>query len=196
MRIALAWTILVDTIIWYAWLAMHGQRIFPDKLPLELCDASLALSIIALFTLNPLVFDVVYYTASAGTAMALLTPNLWEPFPSFGTVQFFVAHGLTLSTVLYLLWSRQARPRPGSPVRAIVFVNCWAAIAGTTDWLCKTNFMYLLAKPQNASMLDFLGPWPWYLLTTEAVAFCLFQLLYLPFRKPAAEAVRKQTPQN
>jgi hypothetical integral membrane protein (TIGR02206 family) len=196
LRIGLAWAILVDTVIWYAWMATHGEHIYPSKLPLELCDASLGLAIIALFTLSPLVFDVVYYTASAGTAMALLTPNLWEPFPSFGTVQFFVAHGLTLSAVLYLLWSGQMRPRPGSPIRAMIFVNLWAVVAGTADWLFTTDFMYLRAKPQNASLLDLLGPWPWYILAAEAVAFCLFLLLYLPFRKPVAGPVHEQMQQN
>ncbi|HVU45082.1 MAG TPA: TIGR02206 family membrane protein [Terracidiphilus sp.] len=184
LRFTLAWAILIDTVIWYAWMVAHGEHIFPSKLPLELCDASLGLAIIALFTLSPVIFDLVYYTSAAGTSMALLTPNLWEPFPSFGTVQFFVAHGLTLSAVLFLLWSGQARPRRGSPFRAMIFVNCWAAIAGTFDWLLKTDFMYLRAKPQDASLLDLLGPWPWYIFSAEAVAFFLFLLLYLPFRKP------------
>jgi hypothetical integral membrane protein (TIGR02206 family) len=188
LRVGLAWAILVDTVLWYGYMALHHETIFPDRLPLELCDASLVLCVIALLTLRPVVFDVVYYTGIAGTSMALLTPNLWEPFPSFPTIQFFIAHGLTLAGVLYLLWSDQARPRPGSVGRAMLFVNLWAGVAGAADWAFKTDFMYLRAKPGNASLLDLLGPWPWYILSGEAVAFCLFLLLYLPFRKPVKSA--------
>ena len=38
---------------------MHGQRMFPDHLPLELCDLSMWLVLIALLTLKPAVFDAV-----------------------------------------------------------------------------------------------------------------------------------------
>jgi hypothetical integral membrane protein (TIGR02206 family) len=187
LRLGLAVALLLDTAVYYGYLATHGQLTFPGHLPLELCDASLCLVIITLFTVNKAVFDLAYYGALAGATMALLTPNLWEPFPSFGTVQFFVAHGLTVAGVLCLLWSGQARPRPGSVARAMLGVNIFAVFVGAFDFYFKTNYMYLRAKPQNASLLSFLGPWPWYLVATEAVALCLFFLLYLPFRpsKPA-----------
>ena len=115
--------------------------------------------------------------------MALLTPNLWEQFPSFATVQFFAAHGLVVTAVLYLVWSRQARPRRGSVGRAMLAVNCFAAFDGAFDAIFKTNYMYLRAKPENMSLLSFLGPWPWYIVSSEAVALGLFLLLYLPFRR-------------
>jgi hypothetical integral membrane protein (TIGR02206 family) len=117
--------------------------------------------------------------------MALLTPDLWEPFPSWPTIQFFIAHGLVVTSALYLVWSRQARPRPGSIARAMLVLNIYVAIAGTFDLIFKTNYIYLLAKPQNASLLDFLGGWPWYIAASEGIAFGLFLLLYLPFRQSA-----------
>jgi hypothetical integral membrane protein (TIGR02206 family) len=181
LRIGVAVVLLLDSVVYYGYLVFRGQLTFPDHLPLELCDASLCLIIIALFTLNKSVFDLAYYGALAGATMALLTPNLWEAFPSFGTVQFFVAHGLIVTGALYLAWSGQARPRPGSVGRAMLAINVFAALVGAFDFIFKTDYMYLRAKPQNASLLDFLGPWPWYLVAAEGVALALFLLLYLPF---------------
>jgi hypothetical integral membrane protein (TIGR02206 family) len=181
-RIGLAFILLLDSALFYGYMAFHGQLTFPNHLPLELCDASLCLVIIALFTLNKTIFDLAYYGALAGASMALLTPNLWEPFPSFTTVQFFVAHGLIVAGALYLVWSKQARPRPGSVGRAMLGVNVFAAFVGTFDFTFKTNYMYLRNKPPNASLLDLLGPWPRYILAAEAVAWLVFLLLYLPFR--------------
>jgi len=186
VRLTLAVLLLADTAVYYAYQATHGQLTFPDHLPLELCDASLCLVILSLFTLNTLVFDLAYYGALAGATMALLTPNILEPFPTFGSVQFFVAHGLTVAGVLYLVWSGEARPRPWSVARAMLWVNLYAACVGTFDYLYKTDYMYLRAKPQNASLLSLLGPWPWYLVATEFVALAIFVLLYLPFRKSSA----------
>jgi hypothetical integral membrane protein (TIGR02206 family) len=189
LRIGLAVSLLLDSVVYYGYLIFRGQLTFPDHLPLELCDASLCLIIIALFTLNKTVFDLAYYGALAGATMALMTPNLWEAFPSFGTVQFFVAHGLIVTGALYLAWSGQARPRPGSVPRAMIAVNIFAAFLGAFDFIFKTDYMYLRAKPQNASLLDFLGPWPWYLVGAEGVASIAFLLLYLPFRSPAKIAM-------
>jgi hypothetical integral membrane protein (TIGR02206 family) len=188
LRVGLAVLILLDAALYYGYLAWHGQLTFPDHLPLELCDASLCLIIVALITLNRTVVDLAYYGALAGATMALLTPNISGPFPSFWTIQFFVDHGLIVTGALYLVWSKLARPRPGSVGRAMLAVNIFAVCVGTFDYIFKTDYMYLRAKPQNASLLNFLGPWPWYLLAAEGVAFVVFLLLYLPFRRSAQDA--------
>ena len=52
------------------------------------------------------------------------------------------------------------------------------AINGLTGW----NYGYLCRKPAAPSLLDLLGPWPWYLLALEGVALATFWLLALPWR--------------
>ena len=188
LRIGFGVVLLSNAMVWYGYLALHGQLIFPDQLPLELCDVTLILTVIALFTLNRAIFDLAYYGALAGTSMALLTPDLWEAFPSFGTVEFFVAHGLVVSAVLYLVGSRRARPRPGSVARAMLALNVYAALVGVFDWRFKTDYMYLRSKPENVSLFNVLGQWPWYIAASEGVALVLFLLLYLPFRNSRSYA--------
>ncbi len=188
MRLLLAGLLTIDTVIFYWYQVAHNLVSFPGHLPLELCDLSLVLVCLSLFTLNETVFDIAYYLSLGGATMALLTPNLWEPFPSFGTVQFFIAHGLTVAGVLYMVWSGLARPRRGSVGRAMVGLNLFAITVGTFDYFFKTNYMYLRVKPPNASLLDVLGPWPWYIASAEVCALAIFGLLYLPFRKRSGES--------
>ncbi|MGC9158765.1 MAG: TIGR02206 family membrane protein [Terracidiphilus sp.] len=190
IRVILAAVLLADTALWYGYLAGSGQLVFPRNLPLELCDVTLLLMLAALLTLRPAIFDLAYYGALAGTSMALLTPDLWESFPSWPTVQFFVAHGLVVTAALYLVWSGQARPRPGSVARAMLAANLYAAMVGAFDWIFKTNYMYLRSKPGKPSLLDFFGPWPWYLVTAEGAALGLFLFLYLPFRYKRRKEIR------
>ncbi len=186
LRLGLAVFLFLSTALYYGDLFMHGQQMFPDHLPLELCDASLWLVILALLTLNPAIFDLAYYGALAGASMSLLTPNLPESSPVFLSVQYFADHGLMVTATLYLVWSRQARPRPGSVGRAMLALNIYAAIVGIFDLIFKTDYMFLRAKPQTVSALTFLGPWPWYIVAAEGVALGLFLLLYLPFRRDGA----------
>jgi hypothetical integral membrane protein (TIGR02206 family) len=93
IRLGFASILLVDYVVYYGWQIRQDKLTFPDHMPFELCDASMALTVLSLFLLRPLLFELAYYWALAGASMALLTPNLLEPFPSFGTVQYFMSHG-------------------------------------------------------------------------------------------------------
>lgn len=185
--IGLSVVLLADTAAWYAYQLWLRQPIFPQNLPLELCDITLFLTIAVLLWRSAFLFDLVYYWALAGTSMALLTPDLWEQFPSLATCQFFFVHGIVVAAVLYLVWSGQMRPRPGSVRRAMIGINLCAAGDGIFNAFFHTNYMYLSQKPGNASLLSLLGPWPWYIAGAELVALALFLLLYLPFRRSNAQ---------
>jgi len=44
-----------------------------------------------------------------------------------------------------------------------------------------SNYLYTHGKLPTPSLLDLLGPHPWYLLSMEALGIVLCMLLYLPF---------------
>ena len=64
----------------------------------------------------------------------------------------------------------------------LLAANVYGIVVGTLDWIFGWNYGYLCAKPVMPSLLDYLGPWPWYLLSIEAIAFVSFLLLELPFK--------------
>ena len=113
LRYGLALLLVACTVSYYGSWIVQGERIFPGHMPLELCDFALWLVIATLMTLKPVIYDVVYYWALIGTAMAVVTPNLTHP-SLFMEIQFFADHGFIVVAVLYLAWSGQLRPRPGS----------------------------------------------------------------------------------
>ncbi|MFB3826275.1 MAG: TIGR02206 family membrane protein [Bryobacteraceae bacterium] len=176
-RVALGVFLAINELGWYGYrYSQEGNR-FPEGLPLQLCDAALWVTVVALLRLSPACFEFAWYTALLGSGMAVLTPDLWAPCPSYPTVYFFLAHGGVIAGVLMLRWSGLMRPRPGSWWRALLWVNAWAAMVGTFNAFFHTNYMYLCRKPVSASMLDWFGPWPWYLLVTEAFTALAFRLL-------------------
>ncbi|MBI2441898.1 MAG: TIGR02206 family membrane protein [Lentisphaerae bacterium] len=174
--------IALNELIWYGHVLRSGLFRFPDALPLDLCDLVLWLTVLALFTRRSWSFELSYYWGLAGTSMAVLTPDLSGAFLSYANLKFFLAHGGVVMAILFLTWSRQARPRSGSLWRAFLLLNGYVLLMALFNALFKTNYLYLCAKPQAVSLLDYCGPWPWYLLAADGLALLLFTLLWLPFR--------------
>jgi uncharacterized membrane protein YwaF len=55
--------------------------------------------------------------------------------------------------------------------------------AGLVNWALGTNFGFLAHKPVNPSLLDAMGPWPFYILGQALLALLFFVLLTIPFVK-------------
>jgi len=180
---SLATLLAAIELAWYVYVVRVQGFHFPDGLPLELCDVTLWLTVYAAYSLRPWAFEIVYFTGLAGSGMALITPDLWAPFWTYPILSFFFAHGLTVTTILTLLWGKLAAPNRGSLWRVVIAVNAYAAVIGVFDAIFKTNYMYLRQKPQGASILNYFGPWPVYLIGGELLALALFWLLWLPYRR-------------
>ena len=190
IRLGLGWAMAVNLAAWYLHQTVTGGFRFPLYMPLQLCDVASWLAIAAAFTLHPLVYETAYYIAIAGGGMALLTPDLWAPLCAYPSIRFFVEHGLAVMTVLYLAWSRLARPRPGSVWRTWLAIHVYAAAIGAYNAAFHTNYFYICRKPAQFSVLDWLGPWPWYIAAGDLLALILFGLLWLPFRPRGSPALR------
>jgi hypothetical integral membrane protein (TIGR02206 family) len=185
IRKGIALALVANELVSYADRAIHGWMRFPDALPLQLSDFTLWMTIAMLLANSDALFDIVYYLGLAGAGMTCITPELFAPLWSLSSVQFFIAHGGVVIAVLYLVWTKQKRPRPGSVVKAFAAVIGWALFVGVFNLVYKTNYMFLCRKPAGATAVDFFGPWPTYLLVTAAVALFLFTLLWLPYaRRP------------
>jgi hypothetical integral membrane protein (TIGR02206 family) len=121
-----------------------------------------------------------YFAGIGGAGMALLTPNLWSRWPNYQAIYFFVAHGGIVIAVALLAFGGCARFRPGSVWRSFGLLLCYAALVGALNAAFGSNYMFLCRKPANPSLLDQMGPWPWYLVGGAAASLAFFWLLWLP----------------
>lgn len=183
IRLTLGYSVAINEIIWWCYRYSHEGFRFPHNLPLQLCDITVWAAVIACLTVKRGIVEFAYFAGIAGAGMALLTPDLWSPWPSYPAVYFFLAHGGIVIGGMVLVFSPIVPLRSGAVWRAFGWVVTYACLVGLFDAVFKTDYMYLCAKPNNASLLDMLGPWPVYLGVTAAITLALFFLLWVPARK-------------
>ncbi len=186
VRLGMAALLAANQLAYLAYAGARGWIAPPGGLPLELCDVAVWLAVAALVGAPPLVGELLYFVGLAGTVQALLTPDLGVAFPSYPAAKFFLGHGGTVAAALLLLATGRLRPRPGAWWRSLLVLDAYAAALFVLDRLAGTNYLYLAHKPPVPTLLDRMGPWPWYILTGELLAAALFLLLQLPFRTAAA----------
>jgi hypothetical integral membrane protein (TIGR02206 family) len=154
-------------------------------LPLHLTDAATAAAVLALWRPWPLAFELTYFWAFAATLQALLTPDLRRGFPDYRWWWFVIAHSGVLVAAVLLAWGHRRTPRPGAPLRVLAWTLPVAGLAALGSWAFDGNYMFLREPPSGGSLLDLLGPWPWYIASAAALALALFWLLDRPFdRRP------------
>ncbi|MEK5382527.1 YwaF family protein [Niallia sp. FSL W8-0635] len=151
-------------------------------LPFHLCSISLILCLLLLITKWELVFQVVYFIGIIGALMAVITPELFLGYPHFRYFHFFVTHILIIWTCLYFVLVHQYKPTKKGLLLAVIFLNSSAVLTWIVNRVTGGNYMFLAYKPANSSLLDYLGPYPYYLLVLEIVALALFYILLIPFQ--------------
>ena len=176
--------LVVDEVSWWLFLLGGGQpgSQVALSLPLQLCDVAIFIAAAALWTRRQLVVEVTYFWGLAGTIQALLTPDLPQHFPSYPYFQYYIAHGGVVAAALVLVVGLRQRPRRWAVAWVAGLTVAYAALVGFVDAVTGADYMYLRSKPPSATLLDVLGPWPWYILSAAAIAACLFAILDAPFR--------------
>lgn len=176
---ALAVVLVVDELSWWVYLLAGGQpgSRLAWSLPLQLCDIGIFVAGFALWFRRQWLVEVTYFWGLTGTLQALLTPDLPQPFPTYPYFQYYIAHGGVVAAALLLVFGLGLYPRRSAVARVGAITVAYTAFVGVVDALTGANYMYLRSKPATATLLDVLGPWPWYILAGGLVAVALFLAL-------------------
>jgi hypothetical integral membrane protein (TIGR02206 family) len=178
-----AWPVSLVAIWWQG-----GETEIDHFLPFHLCDIAAVTAGLALLTKKPVFRSLTYFWGLAGTIQGLVTPAISETGPVF--VSFFLQHFTIVAAALYLPIVLGWRPR--HPLwKAVGEVLAWSVaylvFAIVVNAITGGNFAYVSHPPENPSLLDHLGPWPWYVFSMLGLAMVFYSLLWLPFvrSKPA-----------
>jgi hypothetical integral membrane protein (TIGR02206 family) len=128
------------------------------------------------------IYEFSYFLGIAGAMQALLTPDAGVyGFPHFRFFQVIVSHGAIVIAAIYMTFVEGYRPYWSSLKRVIIWGNIYMVVVAGINTLLGSNYLFIMRKPDTASLIDVLGPWPWYVLSLEAIALVMCTLLYLPY---------------
>jgi hypothetical integral membrane protein (TIGR02206 family) len=162
----------------HAWFVQRGTWSPDFNLPLHLSDVVTIVSVLALWSARPLLVELTWFWGLTASLQAVLTPDLGSAeFPELVWWTFFVAHCGAVVAALVLVVGRRIVPGPGAVWRAFGATAVVAVAAGAANLLTGGNYMWLREKPDEGSLLDVMGPWPWYIVGAAAFGLLLFSVL-------------------
>ena len=176
----LAVIISITAVLWIIIRVSLGRFVMETDLPLDLCNLA-ALSLTFLMWKPKYKFhEILYFLILSGTFQAILTPHLLEGFPNYTFMKYWIVHGGLVVFVIYITCAYKFYPAKLSILKTFIVLQIYTLLMFPINWLIGSNYFYIMRKPPTSSLLDYFGPWPWYIVVCEGIAVILFVIVYLP----------------
>ena len=177
----LAWS-LTAAIIGWSLVKIAIQDFDPrTEMPLAICNLIALLMPIMMVRKNQWWFEVFYFLAIGGTLQAVITPDLSNAFPHFSFFKYWYVHCMVIIVTLYAVLVYKMRPRLKSILKVYLVINVYVGLMMVYNYFTGANHLYLMEKPVTATVVDYFGPWPWYIFVAQLFALPMFVVLYLPY---------------
>lgn len=166
---------------------LHAVGNWRTSLPVQICDFAWLIAGVALLTGGRRWSAVLYYWGLTLSLQGVLTPDLDHVFPDPQFFGYWVRHLAPVWAAVYLIGAR-AGPSWRDYRFVLALTALWAAAMMGLNAVLGSNYGYLNAKPVSHSLLDILGPWPWYVVVEAALIVGGWALITWPWTHGRAES--------
>lgn len=171
-----------SVIFWMVFKAFTNTFDWKEDLPFHLCNILAIIFPLALYLQLRWLYGILYFWVLVGTLQAVITPDLKEGFPHFVYFRYWWVHCGLITLILYGIVVLKWKIYVQDIGNAIIGANIYLLFSFPVNILSGGNYYFSMRKPDAATLLDYLGPWPWYLLSGQFVMLFLFVIYYLPVR--------------
>ena len=176
--------LLITFVEGHFWYAFHGEWVMAERLPLHMCGAMVWVSIYGLWTDRPWTRPLMYYLGIAGAIQGVLQPDSPYGLPHVRFVATMLSHTTLVVAGLWVILVEKYTPSLRSTLWTLALVHVYAAVIFVFNLLVGSNYLYIVEKPESASLMDIFPEWPWYLLVLEGLLLAIVVGMYLPFARP------------
>lgn len=176
------WVLLALAIFQTVWLLLPENWSIGRSLPLHYSDALQFITPIALIWQFRWAMAVSYYWGLTLNPQAIVTPHpSMLAGPSVDFVLYWVLHIAILVAPLVLVWGVGFRPQWKDFGTTYALAIGWAAMAMGFNTVLGTNYAFLIRPPDGDSLVDWMGPWPIYVVVMVVLAAIIWALMTLPW---------------
>lgn len=176
LAFSISFAVIIGTFIKF----YSGEFNYQEHLPFHLC--SFIALIIPVLSLKRkfLHYEVLFFLILTGTFQSLVTPSSYN-FLNFEFFRYWLVHAGLVIFMIYATFIYKMRPTLKSVWKSYLGFQVYMILMFILNYFLGSNYFYTNRKPDAASMLDFFGDWPYYVLIVNLLVIPYFLLIYLPF---------------
>ena len=163
-----------------SWLVLEivgGTYSSKLHLPFHLCRTANLLVFIVLVFRSYLAYEIVFFWGLT-VIHAVITPDILQGFPHFHFIRYWLSHQLMIIGILYATFVYDIRPRKKSIYVSFISLVLFLLITIPVNLFLDSNYFWICGKPPVGTVLDFFGPWPWYIIVSAFLALLHFYFFY------------------
>jgi|TARA_Y100000031_G_C8230555_1_gene390718 hypothetical integral membrane protein (TIGR02206 family) len=184
---AIGFIVMLNYPVWVVLEIIAGSFDMTLHLPVHLCRISNLLIPLVMVKRHFLSFEILFFWGLSGTLQGAITPDISADFPHFHYFRFWIAHNGLVLALVYAAVVYKMKPTINSLWKSFIALNVFLIFAIVVNLVLDSNYFWICGKPVTPtgehvpSILDYMGPWPWYILSAEFVALFHFFLALTPF---------------
>ncbi len=189
-----AWVLVINVLVWQL-IKSYVSFLPPtdiayvkynwgEDLPLNPCNWLAFLALYYSITPQKWLWNILYFFVWVFTFNAIITPALTENFPHYNFCKFWISHTGLVMFVIHLLLLGAPRISIKNLFQTYGILQIFVLLCITINSVIgvQGNYFFLRTKPLTESILDILGPWPWYIIQGDIIVLGLFFVAWLPHR--------------
>lgn len=158
------------TLTYYAYILHRDRVVLDETLPFHFTDILRVVTPIALATGEEYAVSTSFYWGFILNSMAILSPDAaWVADRRIQESAYWSFHWLAFIVPVMMTFGFGYRPT-WKAFRFIVPASLgWTVLAGAVNRVTGGNYTFVSRKPRGASLLDYLGPWPVYIVAASSL---------------------------
>lgn len=167
--------LIVMDISYRLWSGFYETHDYIGMFSIHISSVSVILAIFTLYRFNQKIFDVLFYWGLILVPQAIITPGIYRyGFPHLRFFHILWIHFLVIYTVFYLLLIQNRKLSPFNLKRVLIITHLYGIFIFIINRIFDTNYMFIGKKASVPSLIQYLGPWPYYIVVLDIILIILF----------------------